>query len=217
MGLILKIVSLVFLLFFLLSVLIMVVTFRRPRKVSVPSQFLSVAISLVTLTVFASLAGFSASGLTWTIMIFIGVPVGYFWARTTQVFDQNGSVMSRNSGMYLMVWGAIFALNQLITIITNRPPEIAMALLIVSTASVWGTAGSILKRYYGIRSRLQPASTGLMEGAAAWPAGAGQPGQASRGTSSPSITPRPNSCPRCGAVAEPGDNFCTKCGKQVQP
>jgi hypothetical protein len=68
------------------------------------------------------------------------------------VFAQGNQVMSQNSVLYLGVWGGIFALNQLITIVTNRPTDIAMALLIVSTATVWGTNADILRRYAKIKA-----------------------------------------------------------------
>lgn len=50
---IMKIISVVFLVIFILSVVLLVFTFRKPRKVSVFSLFLPVVISLITFAVFS--------------------------------------------------------------------------------------------------------------------------------------------------------------------
>jgi len=96
------------------------------------------------------------------LLAIFGSVIGWFWARTTKVYLENNEVKSRNSTWYLVVWGGVFAVNQLIIIITNRPPGIAMALLILSTFIVWGTTGNIIKRYLTLcpATVLQPAGAG---------------------------------------------------------
>jgi hypothetical protein len=182
MPLIMKTISLLLLLVFALSVVLLVLTFRKPRKVSVFSLILAILVGLTTLTVFSFLIRYHPSVWLLIAMGSAGLLIGVLWSRATRIYVENGQVMSRNSVWYLVVWGGIFALTQLISIVTNRPPSAAMALLIMSTASIIGMNGSIIKRYLAAR------------------AGARAPETSSR------------SCSRCGVPAVSGDVFCSKCG-----
>jgi hypothetical protein len=145
-----KLVSILMLLLFAASILLLILTYRKPKKISLKSIAITAAVSFLSLLVFSVLSGYRPSFFLWLLLAVIGVVIGSFWAKTTQVFSTGDQVMSRNSVWYLVAWGAIFALAQLITIITNRPPEIAMAMLVMSTGTVWGTNGSIVNRYLKI-------------------------------------------------------------------
>jgi len=155
-AVLLKIVSIVLMIVFIASVALLILTFRKPKKVSILSLLIAIAISLITLIIFASLTRYNPPLWLWFLMAILGIAIGWFWARTTRVYIKGDQVFSRNSIWYLVVWGGIFVLNQLIIIITNRPPDITMALLIISTAIVWGTNGNIMMRYLQARGSLQP-------------------------------------------------------------
>jgi hypothetical protein len=229
-GILLKIVSIVMMILFIASVALLILTFRKPKKVSVLSLIITVAISLLTLVIFSALIKYDPPFWLWLLMAVIGIAIGYFWARTTKVFIKGNQVMNRNSIWYLVVWGGIFALNQLITIVTNRPPDIAMALLIISTATVWGTNGNIMRRYFQIRGGLQPQAAGQ---AVAAPA---KPNLAIRMTSAKPTAPTTKAatskivakikaskpaapdagyCHKCGAPLRENASFCMKCGGKL--
>jgi hypothetical protein len=182
MPLLMKALSVIFLVIFVLSVALLVLTFRRPKKVSIGSIILVVAISLVTLVVYSALINYHPSLTLLVLMGVAGLVVGGLWSQATQVYLQDGKVMSRNSIWYLVVWGGIFALTQLISVATSRPPMVIMALLIMSTASVIGMNTMIMKRYFAVRAGKKA------------PSGAGR------------------TCPGCGAAAGPDDAFCHQCG-----
>jgi len=185
MPLIMKTISILLLLVFILSVALMVLTFRKPRKVSVLSLVLAIFIGLITFAVFSFLIRYHPSVWLLAVMGFAGFFIGMVWSRSTSIYIKNGEVMSHNSVWYLVVWGGIFALTQLISIVTNRPPSIVMALLIMSTASIIGMNGSIIKRYFAVR------------------AGRPIPERASV------------NCSKCGSPAVSGDIFCSKCGNKL--
>jgi hypothetical protein len=157
-----KFFSMLMLLVFVLSILMLVLTFRKPKKINLRSLGIALAMSLFSMAIFSAIIGYQASAWIWLLMALIGGVIGWFWARTTQVYVENNTVMSRNSICYLVVWGGVFALNQLITITTSRPPNIAMPMLILSTFIVWGTNGNIIKRYFNLQPNLtlQPAGVG---------------------------------------------------------
>jgi hypothetical protein len=150
----LKMISVIMVLVFILSIIVLAFSFRKAKRVSLPAVFITLAVCFISLIIFSNLIGYQASFAFWLLMAVTGGAIGYLWARSTSVYLENNQVMSRSSIWYLVIWGGVFALNQLITITANRPPAAAMAMLIISTFIVWGTNGSILQRYF----RLQPVS-----------------------------------------------------------
>lgn len=182
---IMKIVSIIFLIVFILSVIFLVFTFRKPKKVSTLSLVLPVVISLITFTLYSFFMHYKPSILVLVLMGSAGLCIGILWSQSTRVYVESGTVMSRNSIWYLVVWGAVFALTQLISIVTQRPPSIIMALLIMSTASIIGMNGRIMQRYLSVRSNLGATEAFLP------------------------------TCSRCGATVGSESAFCNKCGNKL--
>ncbi|MDD4356914.1 MAG: zinc ribbon domain-containing protein [Smithellaceae bacterium] len=180
-----KIISVIFLIVFILSTALLVLTFRKPRKVSVFSLMLAMIISLVTLTIFSLLINYRPSLLLIAAMAIAGLLIGVVWSQATRIYIENGKVMSHNSVWYLVVWGGIFVLSQIIAITTNRIPAVIMALLMMSTASVIGMNGRIIGKYFEAKSSIT-------------------------GAQAPS-----GQCPRCGALIASGTRFCGKCGEKL--
>mgnify|MGYP000873193281 FL=1 len=182
---IMKIISVVFLVIFILSVVLLIFTFRKPRKVSVFSLFLPVVISLITFAVFSFFINYKPSIALLVLMGGAGLCIGIAWSGATRIYAENGTVKSLNSIWYLVAWGAVFALTQVISIITQRPPSVVMALLIMSTGTIIGMNGRIAKKYLSVRATVNAS------------------GKAS---------PR---CSHCGAVQTGSDAFCRKCGRKL--
>ncbi|HPV49729.1 MAG TPA: zinc ribbon domain-containing protein [Smithellaceae bacterium] len=182
---IMKIVSVVFLVIFILSVVLLIFTFRKPRKVSVFSLFLPILISLITFAVFSFFISYKPSIAVLVLMGGIGLCIGIVWSGATRIYVENGTVKSLNSIWYLVAWGAVFALTQMISIITQRPPSIVMALLVMSTGTIIGMNGRIAKKYLSVRSTVNAS------------------GEAS------------SRCSHCGAAKTGSDVFCRKCGTKL--
>lgn len=183
--LIMKIVSVVFLVVFILSVAFLIFTFRKPKKVSIFSLTLAILISLITLTVFSLFINYRPSLLLLAGMGGAGLCIGVVWSQSTRVYVENGRVMSRNSIWYLVVWGGVFALTQLISIVTQRPPSIVMALLVMSTGSIIGMNGRIMGKFLSARSGLDAPASAICQ------------------------------CRHCGAGVGQEAVFCGRCGKKL--
>jgi hypothetical protein len=184
MPLIMKTISIIFLIVFVFSVVLLIFTFRKPKKVSIPSLILAMLISLISLTVFSFFVKYRPSILLLIAMGLAGLFIGIVWSKSTHVYVENGKVMSRNSIWYLVVWGGVFALTQLISIVTKRPPSIAMALLVMSTGSIIGMNGRIIGKYFSTSSSLDAPEA-------------------------PS-----HNCSHCGSEVVSGSAFCSQCGKK---
>jgi len=184
-----KLISLAMTALFVISTLALILTYRRPKKFSPRSQAITILLSLLSLLVFSYFTKYTPSGLLWFTMLTVGFIIGLIQARTTRVFMKDNRVMSQNSVWYLGLWAGIFAINQLVTTLTGRPPGVAMALLILSTATTWGTGGDILRRAGKLKAQAVP---------------------------SPSSPTAPiakgRHCGNCGAVLGQRDTFCGGCG-----
>ena len=207
LSIVIKFVSVIMLIFSILSSLLLILTFRRPRKVSVPSLFITAAIGLVTLVVLAAFAAYEPELWVWIVMGIIGAGIGILQARTTRVYLEEARVMSRNSVWYIIVWAALLALNQLIIIITNRPPDITMAMLIMGTAVIWGTSGDIIRRYFKMRPAVSPVQAG---GQSVSATSTVEPEE----TQKTHIAIPPAICKKCGHKVAQGDFFCNSCGEK---
>ena len=228
-SIVLKVMSVTMLILSILSSILLILTFRKPRKVSVPALFITAAIGLVTLVVLAALAGYAPEIWVWMVMGLAGIGAGILQARTTRLYREEDRIMSRNSVWYIVVWAALLALNQLIIIITNNPPAIMMALLIMGTAVIWGTSGDILRRYYGMRpaAAVQKAVQPAAETAPAQTTIVAQetlPVQTATVETTPAApveTPPtspampPGFCKKCGHKLVQGDFFCHSCGEKI--
>jgi hypothetical protein len=155
----------------------------------------------------------------WIGMIAIGAAIGIFWSRSTKVYIQDQKVMSKNSIWYLAVWGLVFVVNQVITVITNRPPDIAMALLIISTATVWGTSGAVLFRYLKIKPGLQPVRVVQNNVVSSPPVATSAIQSAPVVQSSETRIGKPPEkvelCSGCGSRLQPDDEYCANCGIKI--
>jgi hypothetical protein len=218
-SILMKAVSAAMVIIFIASIILLIFTFRKSRKVSVASQCISIAVSLLSLIIFSILINYQPPWWIWIVMIAVGAAIGIFWSRSTKVYIQDQKVMSKNSIWYLAVWGLVFVVNQVITVVTNRPPDIAMAMLIISTAIVWGTGGAVMYRYFKIKPGLQPVRI-IQNQAVPSPSVVASAIQSA--TATPSAETRigrppekADFCSECGSKLQPDDKFCASCGAKV--
>lgn len=191
MALVFKAASVLFVALFLVATALLVLTFRRPRPLSAPALLLATLVGTLTPALFALLIRYRPSSGVIAAMAALGLAVGVLWSRATRLSLAGGRVIAQNSGWYLAVWGGIFALTQLVSIVTNRPPRVVMALLVLSAATVVGTNGSLLVRARAVRAGRQAPEA------------------------APVPPPRPvgcRFCRSCGAPVDPADAFCVACG-----
>lgn len=138
-----------------LSVGIMLLTFRKARKISPLMLSISVAISVLCLTIYSLILNVSISIGLWLLALIAGGALGFAWSITNTLFNDAGTIKARGNIWYLAIWAAVFAINQLVTITTGRPPFIAILMLLISTGLVLGNTGGILRRYFLVLGRVR--------------------------------------------------------------
>lgn len=138
---------------FLLSIAMMFLTFRKAKKISPAPLVISMILSLVTLWIYSLFLGIHFSGTVKFMGLIAGILIGIGWALTTPVRSNKGVIEREGNAWYLVVWGLVFALNQLVMLATGRPPPIAMVLLLLGTGIVLGNSGSLIAMFYRARSK----------------------------------------------------------------
>jgi hypothetical protein len=137
---------------FVFSIVIMLLTFRKARKISPLSLVISMLISLLSLGVYSFFikVHFTGTVMFWTMAS--GILIGVGWALITPVSLRDGMVKREGNLWTLAVWGLVLVINQLTVALTGRPPQIAMVLLLSGTGIVLGSSGSFIAMFYRAKS-----------------------------------------------------------------
>ncbi len=116
----LRVISIGAVVLMVLSVAIMLLTFRKARKISPLMLSISVAISVLCLTIYLLILNVSMSFGLWLLALIAGGALGVAWSITNTLFNDAGTIKDRGNIWYLAIWAAVFAFNLLVTIITGR-------------------------------------------------------------------------------------------------
>jgi len=162
MRLFFKVASLFGIFLLLFSVAIMLLTFRKAKKISPISLSIAIVTSLVCLVIYSYLLNVKISAGILVFTMLCGGMIGVGWSLASSLFLEKGIVKYKGNVWHLAVWGMVFILNQLVTIITGRPPQIAILMLIASTGLVMGNSGSTLARFYHVRKKV-PATNNIKD------------------------------------------------------
>lgn len=134
-----------------LSVLVMLITFKRAKKISPLSLIISMLVSLTALVIYSGLLGARLPAGYWLAALAAGAATGAGWSLMSRLVRREGLIKSQGNVWHLTVWAAVFAFNQLVVLLTGRPAGVAMAMLLISTGLVLGSSCTVLVRFYHLR------------------------------------------------------------------
>jgi len=202
----------------LLSVIFMIRSLRRDRRLRSRSLLIPIFISIVFLIVYNSLLGVSPPTILSFILMILGLAFGSLWGRTTHLTMREGMVYGRRSVWYLVIWALSIGITQLMALtVSSAAVAYGLSTIYFTTGLAVGTNSSLLFR----RSRLGPASVPEIT----WP----NCGTINGGTrkfcmqcgqalapviASAQAVPASSRCPQCGHVTQPGTSFCGNCGQR---
>lgn len=145
----------------LLSALVMVATFKKAKSISPLSLMIGIGLSVLVALIYPLITGATPGILLPPSGLFVGFLVGLGWGATNTVFIDHGAIRSRGNAWYLMVWALTLAIPQGLSVVTGRPPNLALLLLFFGTGLVLGQSGLTLFRYYLLKPKLPPAPPSL--------------------------------------------------------
>jgi hypothetical protein len=138
---------------FVLSILIMLLTFRKAKKISPVSLVISMLVSVISLGIYSLFIPVHLAAAVKVWALASGILIGTGWALSTPLNLKDGLIKREGNVWYLAVWGLIFVVNQLTIAVTGRPPQIAMALLLSGTGIVLGNSASFIAMFYRLKSQ----------------------------------------------------------------
>ena len=130
-----------------LSVAMMIVTFRKARALVPGALLVSLSTALVVCGVQLVVAADRPAPVTGFLALAAGTLLGAGWARTSTVFVDGDMVRSRGTAWYLAVWAGTFLLNQLMALSAGGSPATGLSVLLVGTGIATGNTGVQLLRF----------------------------------------------------------------------
>lgn len=158
-ALLFRAVGLAGMVLFALSVVIMLLTFRKARRLSPWMLLTSATISVVCTATFFALAGAPLSRLMIVLATGAGGTVGIGWSLTNLLFVDGGSVRARGNVWYLAVWGLSLALTQVAALAGGRTPYAVAVVSFIGMGVAVGNSLGLLLRYARARRLVRPAAT----------------------------------------------------------
>jgi hypothetical protein len=155
--LLLRVVGVVGTMLLLLSIVIMLLTFRKARRLSPWMLALSGTTSVVATSVFFALAGAPLPGAVLTLAVVAGALVGIGWSLTNLLFIDGEAVRARGNAWYLAVWGAALALPQLTMLLGGRTPDVLALVSFLGMGLAVGNSAGLLTRYHRARRLVRAA------------------------------------------------------------
>lgn len=129
-----------------LSIVSMLLTFRRAQTLAPFALLVSLGVSIVsTLLGLWFAAELPSAG--WLVLgLVAGSGAGLGWSFTTLLYVDGDHVCGRGTAWYLLIWAASFAVNQLVVSISGGAGGAAVVMMIVSAGLAAGnTVGLVLR------------------------------------------------------------------------
>ena len=152
MTLFFKVVSILGIALTIASIAVMLLTYRKSREIKPKAMYISIGMSLSCLLVYSLFLKTHLGAAVWMLGFVIGIGAGIGWSLVTPLLREGNSVKRAGNIWYLAVWGAVFALNQLLIMALGRTPDISMLLLVFGTGLVVGNSGAYVLRYYKLKA-----------------------------------------------------------------
>lgn len=129
---------------FVVGVLVTLLTFRKAKRVSIASLAISMVVPVVTFFLYTYFLGVHLSGVLLVMGFLAGALLGGLWAATNKVYVEQGAPRSQASPWYLLVWGGMVVLNQLVALTMNRAPIAMIALMLIGTGLAFANGGVLI-------------------------------------------------------------------------
>lgn len=130
----------------ILSIVTMVLTFRKAKAIEPVALLLSLAVSVIGTLVSLWFGGRPPPTSLSLAACLAGALIGVGWSLTTLLFIDNHQIRGRGTAWHLVIWGLTFAINQIGAVAFGHTPQ-AMTLLMLAGAglTVGNTLGLLIR------------------------------------------------------------------------
>lgn len=158
-ALLFRIVGLIGMALFALSVVTMLLTFRKARKLSPWSLVIGAVVSMLCTWFFFALAGAPLSVAAILLAVAAGAMVGVGWSLTNLLFIDSGTIRARGNIWFLAVWAVTLIMTQVATLAGGKTPYAVALVSFLGMGLAVGNSLGLLARYARARRALPAAGS----------------------------------------------------------
>ncbi|MFH1343661.1 MAG: hypothetical protein ABIL01_21010 [Pseudomonadota bacterium] len=157
-ALLFRVVGIVGMALFALSVVMMLLTFRKARKLSPWSLAIGAIVSVLCTWIFFALAGAPLSAAAIGLAVAAGAMVGVGWSLTNLLFIDGETIRARGNIWFLAVWALSLLMTQAATLAGGQTPYAVALVSFLGMGLAVGNSLGLLARY--VRARAAISVTG---------------------------------------------------------
>lgn len=157
-ALLFRVVGLIGMALFALSIVTMLLTFRKARKLSPWSLAIGAIVSVLCTWIFFALAGAPLSATAILLAIAAGAMVGIGWSLTNLLFIDGEAIRARGNIWFLAVWALSLLMTQAATLAGGQTPYAVALVSFLGMGLAVGNSLGLLARY--VRARAAISVTG---------------------------------------------------------
>lgn len=158
-ALLFRIIGLIGMALFALSVVTMLLTFRKARKLSPWSLVIGAVVSMLCTWFFFALAGAPLSVAAILLAVAAGAMVGVGWSLTNLLFIDSGTIRARGNIWFLAVWAVTLIMTQVATLAGGKTPYAVALVSFLGMGLAVGNSLGLLARYARARRALPAAGS----------------------------------------------------------
>lgn len=156
-ALLFRVVGLIGMTLFALSIVTMLLTFRKARKLSPWSLAIGAIVSVLCTWIFFALAGAPLSVAAIGLAVAAGAMVGVGWSLTNLLFIDGEAIRARGNIWFLAVWALSLLMTQAATLAGGQTPYAVALVSFLGMGLAVGNSLGLLARYARARRLLHGA------------------------------------------------------------
>jgi hypothetical protein len=156
-ALLFRIVGIAGMALFALSVVTMLLTFRKARKLSPWSLTIGAVVSVACTWIFFALEGAPLSAAPIVLAVAAGAMVGVGWSLTNLLFIDGDAVRARGNIWFLVVWALSLLMTQVATMAGGKTPYAVALVSFLGMGLAVGNSLGLLARYFRARGLVRAA------------------------------------------------------------
>jgi uncharacterized OB-fold protein len=201
-----------------LLIVLMLLTFRRVRSISIRAPLISIAFSLLVIILYGVIVGASIPALVLLGIGVAGLLLGFWQGRNTRVWMDNGKGKAQNTFWFLVIWSICYGVNQSLVVAGQQlSMNLGIGAMTLGTGVTVGSQGTLLFKL--LRIPPEPSLRCLNCGKEVKPGNkfCEHCGKALAVAEVPVPRKTPGQCPQCGRINDAALKFCIQCGKALVP
>jgi uncharacterized OB-fold protein len=200
-------------------IILMFVTYRKIRNVSIKTPLIAIAIGLAAFIIYKAIIGTSLTNQALLALAGFGALLGMWQGRKTKVWLENGHRKMQNTVWFIIIWVLGYGLSQALVLAGQAMSmNLGIGALSLSTGITLGTQSVLFLKVSTAKPRQGttcPKCGNLNQPEIEF---CGKCGNRLKTVAKvQSNTPiAAKACPKCGADNPPTDSYCSRCGQPLK-